>query len=300
MSTLWTSVEIEELKTFVKAGKSKEFLMKYFNRTGNAIEVKVNRLGLKLDRPHKRWTKKELENFSKDWGSPKLSMQGLVRKYHRSHHSLRKKALQLNLGARPYDDEYLDVATIVEEMNISSDRVYHFIELGLPHKINKSGKTKYLILQDDLLAFLESHQDLYNASDISDYLFYSEPNWLREKRIKDSKAHNKNTLLRSEYTNEEDKTLEFLFKSGFSISDIALRFNRTETAIKTRLKILGYTSKFWNDYEVEILKSNSRYMTLDELVKLLPLRTVKGIQWKCEQLGIPYHMVKSKCEKRDK
>lgn len=49
-------------------------------------------------------------------------------------------------------------------------------------------------------------------------------------------------------------------------------------------------------YELEIIRKNSPYMTIQELSKLLPLRTARGIQSKCEQLGLEYHISKNECK----
>lgn len=52
----------------------------------------------------------------------------------------------------------------------------------------------------------------------------------------------------------------------------------------------------YNDYKIDILRKNSRYLTVDELLQLLPLRTKKGITYKCKEFGLPYHLSKRKCE----
>lgn len=291
--TIWTQKELDELAQLVKEGKSREELMEHFDRSKNAIEVKVNRLGLQLTRPHKRWKKKELADFKEDWQDTKYTMQGLTKKYGRSKFSLRKKALELDLGARPYNEEYLSISTICEEMQVSVDRVANWIKLGLPTTKNKSGKTRYLIDVDDLLEFLEWHQDMFNASLISDYLFLDEPEWLKEKRIKDTEFYP--TKFRLEWTNEMDKQLVSMFKVGKSNEEMAKFFHKTSGAVSDRLRILNLFRGRYNDYEIEILNKYHDSHTLDELAKMLPLRSVKGIAYKCEQLGLSYHFSKSKC-----
>lgn len=52
----------------------------------------------------------------------------------------------------------------------------------------------------------------------------------------------------------------------------------------------------YNDYEIDILRKNSRYLTVDGLLQLLPLRTKKGITYKCKELGLSYRLSKKKCE----
>lgn len=297
MSYIWKESDIEELKKLVKEGKDKAFLAEHFNRTETAIEIKVNRLGLQLQRTHRWWKDDEIEEFKSDWQDGTISIPVMKKKYGRSYISLREKALELDLGARPYNDEYLSISDICEEMNVSHDRVSNWIKLGLKTKKNRSGRTKYLMSQKDLLDFLESHQDMFNANEISNYLFCEEPEWLKLKRSNDSLFYAKN--LRSEYSDNDDRRIISLFKVGKSDEEIAIEMKRTSSAIKARLRLLGYTRKQYNDYEIEILKNNYRYLTIKELAKMLPLRTEKGIMYKCEQLGLRYHISKDRCEKRE-
>ena len=122
-------------------------------------------------------------------------------------------------------------------MQVSHDRVSHWLKIGLVHKKNRSGKTKYLISQNDLLSFLKNHQDMFNASLISEYLFVDEPEWLQEKRKKDSAKYAKSNRL--EYTNEEDKILLNMFNHGKSDTEIADVLNRTECGIAYHRRALG-------------------------------------------------------------
>lgn len=294
----WSDKDIEELKVLISRGKSIEYLSKYFNKSENAVECKAYRLNLKILRDRRRWSDTEVSSFKEDWYDTTMSKAMLVKKYQRSYKSIKRKAISLKLGARPYNDEYLTINTISEEMNIPYGRVRNWLNLGLKYKSSRTGNVKFLIDCDDLLNFLEEHQDLFNASKVSSILFVNEPEWFKSKRISDSR-HFANRL-HSEYTNEEDKQIEDLFKKGFSDKEIAIRLKRSESAIKYHLNVLGYGRHHYNDYEIDILKENSRYLTLDELAKLLPLRTTRGIEYKCRDLGIPYHISKESCESRVK
>lgn len=297
MSYVWNKEDVEELKKLVAEGKDKKFLAEYFGRTETAIEIKVNRLGMQLLRDGRIWLKSDLRSFSEDWLDGSISKNVLMKKYNRSWFSLRKKALELGLGSRPHNEEYLSIGEISEEMGVSHDRISNWLKLGLKYKRNKSGKIRYLISQEDLLIFLEQHQSLFDASKISDYLFIDEPDWLIQKRKSDSEFYA--DKLRNEYTNEEDKLIVSMFKQGRSNSEIARSLKRTESAIAGHLRVLGLSRGRYNDYEIEILKENSRYLTLDELLVLLPLRTKKGLEYKCNALGLPCHRVKERCEIRD-
>lgn len=237
MSTLWTEEEISKLKEMVESGESKVDIASYFGRTETAIEIKVNRLGLQILRDGRNWLKQDLDSFAEDWYDGSISKPMLAKKYKRSWFSLKKKALELELGPRPHNEEYLSIREVCEEMKVSHDRVSNWLKLGLKHKKNRSGKTKYLISQYDLLDFLKNYQDMFNASLISEHLFTVEPEWLKEKRKKDIIQYAK--LNRLEYTNEEDKQILRLFNMGKSDLEIAERLNRTECGIAYHRRVLG-------------------------------------------------------------
>lgn len=292
----WTNEEVKDLERLIKDGRGIDYLVSYFGRSSDSISKKVYSLGLKISRKYRHWTDSEVKRFKRDWYDGSISMNKLMLRYNRTELALKDKASRLGLSVRPYDDEYLSVLDICNEMGVSEDRVLHWLRVGLNYRVSKSGRVKYLISQEDLLDFLRDNPDRYDASKISEYLFVDEPDWLIQKRKDDyvfctSKSH-------VEYTNEEDIKIERLFKQGKSDKEIAKEMRRSESALKKHREILGYSRKRYNLYEIEILKKNSRYLTVDELLELLPLRDKKSIKYKCNDLGIPYHTRKSRCESR--
>lgn len=300
-SRLWTKAEIEELKSLVEKKYTKTQLAEHFDRTPTAIVIKVNRLGLQIlntsDNQGNRgrtWKKSDLDLLVELWQDATVSKSVMQNKLNRTWFSIRKKALELELGAREYDMEYLSIPTICYEMNVSHDRVSNWLKLGLKYKRNKSGKVKYLISSDDLLDFLEEHKDMFNASEVSEYLFAEEPDWFIKKRRRDALSYADNNRL--EYTNEEDKIIVRMFNRGKSDSEIARELNRTETGIKYHRMALGLLRNKYSEMELDILRKYSDTKTVYELQKMLPLRTVKGIQYKCEQLNLPYHVSEAMCK----
>ncbi len=65
----------------------------------------------------------------------------------------------MKLGPRNEYREHLSVTDIMEEMQVSRDRVMAWIKLGLKTNKNKAGKGKYSIKDTDLLEFLENNQN---------------------------------------------------------------------------------------------------------------------------------------------
>lgn len=291
---LWRKEDVAKLRQLVNEGYTVKQLSEYFNRTEMAIIIKVNRIGEQLKEPNRTWLPEEEKQFEIDWNNPELSINQLKKRYNRTCFGLRKRALILNLGSRNYNDEYLNIETICEEMQVSRDRVSSWIKKGLKVKKNKSGKVKKLIDANDLLKFLEQNQDLFKANKISEYLFVNEPQWLVDKRKEDIEINDENN--RIPYTNEEDKTIQHMFKIGKTDKEIAEKLHRTESGILCRRMVLNLIKREYQDYEIEILRKYSKYKTIEELAKMLPLRKPKGIMCKCEQLGLEYHTSKSKCK----
>lgn len=294
MSYQWKDSDIVELKKLLEDGKSVDEISATLGRTKNAVELKVNRLGLQVLRPNREWTPQEEKKFARDWSNGEVSMTAMEKKYKRTDNALRTKAQRMGLGSRPYNVEFLSVTTISEEMGVSLDRVYNWCKNGLKRHRNHSGKVKYVISVNDLLRYLKSHQDAFNASIISKYLFVDEPQWLKDKRVRDAEEYAVNQKL--PYSNQDDKDIVLMNKLGKQNSEIAKAIGRTEEAVRIRKYTIGVYSKWYTVGEEDFLKKVSRYLTVDEILEYMPNRTVKGIEYKCSKMGIPYHLTKNMCE----
>lgn len=297
MARIWSDSDKEVLIEKVKNGEQPKELADYFNTTKIAIEIKVNRLGYKILRENRDWTVEEEESFRVDWKDSSLSMGVLMKRYTRNENGLKIKAQRMALGPRnEYRDE-LSVSDIVNEMQVSRDRVHAWIKLGLKTKKNKAGRGKYAIRSEDLLAFLNENRKKFNASIISEYLFAEEPKWLKEKRRIDS---NPETCEYREYeiwTTTQIKRVKDLIKIGYDIEKIAKTIKKTEYGVRRMIMENDIDYKddmYYSDKEKDILIKNHDRVTVDELVDLLGnKRTHKGIMYKCEKMGLRYHLSKS-------
>lgn len=297
MKKLWTLEEDNILIEFAKKGVKLSKIADKLDRTENAVRLRCKRLGIQIMAKGRHWTKEEEEQFKEEWCSEDVSHDTLVRRHNRTWHALQEKAFSMGLGSRPQNTSYVTVMDICQEMNVSSDRVYAWIKLGLNvHKSNDK-RTKYLIDTDELLVFLEHNQHLFDASEVSQFLFIQEPEWLKNKRRKDGSIDisNKGT----EWSFQDDKILVSLYEKGYSVEKLAQIFKRSEIAIITHLNILGVKRKRANEYseeELKVLYEYSNEKTLKELATMLPGRTVKGLEYKCKSLGIPYHLSSRRCD----
>lgn len=289
----WTDDEKELLKLLCNDEKMKlEYLVqKIPNHSEGAIRTKCRQLGITFNKERKYWSDEEKQRFAEDWNDPTISDAMLSKRYQgRSITALRSAAARMQLGERMYDDSYLTMHDIMNEMQVSKDRVRTWMRQGLRYKKSKIKPLKYLFDEKDLLDFLESHQHMYDASLISHYLFSKEPDWLRKKRFNDKGTVKTKSLHANEYSDSELRYMIDMFKKGYDNKRIADTIGRTEYSVERMLSILGYSRKKYNDYEIDIIRENAGKINIDEIVNMLPLRTKSGVIAKCEQLGIKYSM----------
>ena len=94
---------------------------------------------------------------------------------------------------------------------------------------------------EDLLSFLETHPDLWDARRVELYALGGEYDWLKEKRKADSALPARKAKL---WTKEEDRQLIFMWRKGDETkSEIGLILGRSESSIEHRLQRLDV----WGD-----------------------------------------------------
>lgn len=299
----WTPEQDKLLEDMNSKGLSLKTMAARLNRTENAVRLRVKHLGFSLNVRGRRWTKEEEANFRLNWLDETMNNDALVRRHNRTWHALQEKAVSMKLGPRPYNSCYLSIRDICSEMQVSSDRVYRWIKFGLKTHKGGSKRRKYLVSADDLLAFLKEHSTWFLASKVDTCLFCSdrgEPKWLLDKRSFDRKHdRSRHQLI---WSNQEDAKLYQMFNSGATIEELAMVFQRSYSAIRTHLYVIGCEIKrtdVYTDEELDILKKYSDTKTLYELASMLKGRSVKGIEYKCKMLKLPYHFSKTQCKSED-
>lgn len=294
MEPIWTEDEKELLAKLCAENKTLAKIAKEIpGKTESQIRTKCKNMQLEFNKKRKKWSDEELTQFKDDWKNCSISNSRLRSKYkNRTLTALRACARRLGLPERPYDDSYLKIGDIVNEMHVSKDRVRLWIRKGLKYRKSHIKPVKYLIDQDDLLEFLKNHPTYYNASKISKYIFSNEPPWLIQKRRDDAANVRTKSRKAKYYDNEECRKLIELFKRGLSNKEIGDKLDRTEYGIERMLGILGLSRKKYNQYEIDIIMANHDKKTIDEIVAMLPLRTRSGVIAKCEQLKLKYKTVR--------
>ena len=89
-----------------------------------------------------------------------------------------------------------------------------------------------LIKFDKILAWLEKHQDVFNAKDIEPFALGKEPDWLKKKRTADFNDTPKNSG--KLWTEREEDYLLHLLRQGKSVKEISVIMGRSCLAIRHR------------------------------------------------------------------
>lgn len=182
----WTEEEyilLEKLTMIDK--KSPKEIAEILGRTEDAIIIKINRRGLKIQTNDKRfWTQEEEILLSDLWGVE--SFETIAKKLNRTVSSIKNKANSLELGSA-IESNYngLTIREISDLFGVNLNTVsVTWISLGLKYKVQKISKSmsyRYVEIKD-LYEFLEQNQNIWDSRNLEKNILGVEPEWLKEKR----------------------------------------------------------------------------------------------------------------------
>lgn len=289
-SHVWTEDEHELLRKLTKAKITPRDIAKEIGVSINEVYWEAHILNIQLYRNNCQWTEDELELLREYAGNYIPST--IAKKLGRSELGVKTKMAELGLKVSLDTSAFhLTIQEFADLMGISRDRVQTFEKLGLATKrVGKGGGVRKVIRINDILPFLESHQDLFDASLVSEDLFAIEPKWLRDKRKKDiqSKDGIKWYVNKESWTTREIRDAVNLRRAGISDEVIARKLNRTVAAIQLKLRENGlahYESKDWTREEIELLELHYKSKTDLELGKMFN-RTESAVRTKRKRLGL--------------
>lgn len=182
----WTEEEYKLLEklTMIDKKTPKE-IAEILGRSEDAIIIKINRRGLKIQTNDKRFLTKEEETLLSDlWGTE--SFETIAKKLNRTVSSIKNKAFLLGLGSA-VENNYngLTIKDISDLLGININTVsVGWIGLGLKYKVQKISKSKsyrYVEIKD-LYEFLEANQNIWDSRNLEKNILGKEPEWLKEKR----------------------------------------------------------------------------------------------------------------------
>ncbi len=292
-SNKWTNEEIETLKLLSDKFHYSE-IAKIMNKTETAIYIKARKLGITLIQDRRKWTKEEEVLLSDLWGTKPI--EKIAQTLKRTVFSLKVKAVRMGLGPMIKNNyDFITVSDMCDLLNVSRDRITNtWIDLGLNLKKKKltNNMSYYVITWNDLMLFLENNQNEWDSRCVEKNMLGIEPEWLKEKRVRDIKE---NPLWYRKWTEEEIRQAESLFKAGKNYSEIAKIINRSEWAVANLLRNMGYSymlPQYWKGKELKYLRENYETMTYSEIAEVLG-RTKKAVSFKAEELGYQKKLTKS-------
>ena len=182
----WTEVESTLLEYYADKHHYHK-VAELMERDPEEIYQQAKILGIILIQDNRKWNDDDNMQLENLWDCS-LTVEAIAQKLRRTTESVKKQAIKLNLGALLGNRQSLIISDICAILKVSRDIVYRkWIKLGL--KIIKIKTTKdkhyFAVTLENLLTFLEEHQNLWDASKLEEYALIYEPEWLRSKRIND-------------------------------------------------------------------------------------------------------------------
>ena len=187
------------------------------------------------------WTKEELNYLEDKWGN--LSVSYIAKKLNRTERAVMVKAQKMKLGCFVQAGELLNLCQLIKALGLFNSYSWtkkKFLNNGLP-RVTKIVLNKKVIKVDlDVFwKWAECHKQLLNFARFEKGNLGKEPSWVEEKRRADKSNPSKVSHNRA-WSKEDDTLLISLTKTcKYTYKDLASRFNRTEAAIKRRLKDLN-------------------------------------------------------------
>jgi predicted transcriptional regulator len=181
----WTKEEEEQLIELSKTHSITE-ICKILNRSRDGILIRLNRLGIKQVY---EWTEDEIQILREMWETH--SVKEISEIIGKTDSAIRNKAFNLGLLKERVNntpDDGLSLAEIEEMLKVSRNTINTmWISLGLKTNIAKISdeRTYQYVLMKDLLAFLYTYPNIWNASLIDEEVLNVLPDWIKEKANKD-------------------------------------------------------------------------------------------------------------------
>ena len=157
-------------------------------RSEEAIIAHAISLGYNIDSKQRSWTKEEEILLADLWGVKRVEY--IAKKLNRTVSAITNRVYALGLGSQienNYDGLRIqDISDIFQVHRIVI--LTSWVSLGLKLSFRKrSNHSVYSYVQiNDLYKFLEENQNIWDSRNLEKNILGIEPEWLKEKRIKDS------------------------------------------------------------------------------------------------------------------
>ena len=183
----WTKEEESKLLELLTSYSSFE-VAEMLERSEEAIIAKAISLGYNIDSKHRKWTQEEETLLSDLWGLE--SIENIAKKLNRTPSSITNRVCALKFGSQ-IENNYdgLKIQDISDIFHVNRNIILtSWVSLGLKLSFRKrSNHSMYSYVQiNDLYEFLEANQNIWDSRVLEKNILGVEPEWLKEKRIRDS------------------------------------------------------------------------------------------------------------------
>ncbi len=183
----WTAEDLALLKQLISEKKTLSEIVEILGFSEKSITDKMHRENLKLVVGNHSWTEQEEDYLREFWGViPAYKIAGYL---HRPLSAINQKSWKLGLGSQMASNyEGIVLSDLCDMFKVSSSVIsITWVALGLPWHVKKlSPVSEYGYVEiDELLAFLEANQNIWDSRPLEWYALGAEPDWLRLKRHND-------------------------------------------------------------------------------------------------------------------
>ena len=190
----------------------------------------------------KIWSNNDIELLIRLWDT-NYSLETIANKLNRSVYAIKVKACRLKLGPRIKYPEYISLYELLSILGMEKSYTHQknkFIKFNAPLKRKNIKDRKVLCLKiNDFWEWAYNNKLILNFSKFEKNSLGKEPEWVDEKRKSDRLNPSKKNINRKWSTYEDNLLIAKVKSYKYTYKDLSEEFNRTESAIKTRLDYLG-------------------------------------------------------------
>lgn len=184
----------------------------------------------------KDWSQEELDYIREVWGEK--TVPEIAKKLGRSINAVKVKTYRMGYTGQKWYGEMMSARKVSELLGVDVHAVtdYWIPKCGLKAKAKQLGvtkKTTTIIMFEDLLKWLEQHQDLWDSRRVELYGLGMEYDWLVAKRKADAL---KPARKAKKWTPEEDQRLIVMFRrGGMTNAEMGAALGRPASGVEHRL-----------------------------------------------------------------
>jgi hypothetical protein len=245
------------------------------------------------------WTKEELDYLQDSWGT--VSIKGIANHLGRSTNAVKLKAQRVGLQDPRMCFDGITVNQLALALNISYSILKNWIKLyNFParRKIFAKENRVLVITYQSFWKWAEQNKQMIDFARVEPNILGPEPDWVKTKRGADLiKAQKIKKSYNNPWTKDEDNTLRGMLNAYmYTYPEIASRLNRSEGAVKRRIKDLGLKARpvrlnnhiKYTDEEVKTLVSlYEKGYCLEDIAQKIG-KSALGIRGKLERLGYKF------------